>query len=272
MTMWNSVKDAYRSGWAFMIACPLLFLVPVTVEMLQHAAEVWLGMYDSPAAAQATENHPLRLGFGMLKIAGLYIATYWATRFAASGHDHEAPTRRDPVALRLFTVYLLVQMLLSALGLYAGTFGGKAMAVETVLSLILAGILLAWGTAASLGNPAVGPVQSIRIAGFHGLWLGIFGFIATLPLMFAHYAFAVMAQIMQQGRAILWAILALDSLVVGLLASVMGCLCWYLADWIARRRGVRLRVQLTRNTMDSWQPAGHDAALPAQEIADQANK
>lgn len=240
MTLWDVIKRGYHSGWAFMIACPLLFLFPVAIELVQHAAEVHIGMYDSVAMAKATEHHPLRMGFGILKIFALFITTYWATRFAAFGNDATAPTRRDPVAFRLFGIYLLVQVALSCLGLYISTFGGMAVLAQFLVSQILVGLWLLWGTAAALGNPAIGPVQSARHAGAYSLWIGFFGFAAILLLMIPHYALAIIALMLHAGPLALWAFLIIDSLLVGLLAAIMGCISWYLAQWVADKRGVPL--------------------------------
>ena len=59
MTLWTALKATYRNSLAFLIACPLLALVPVVVELIQHWVEVHIGMYDSLTAAKAMDGHPL---------------------------------------------------------------------------------------------------------------------------------------------------------------------------------------------------------------------
>ncbi|MFT6571534.1 MAG: hypothetical protein ACJAWY_003258, partial [Sphingomonas echinoides] len=36
MTFWKAFTETYRGSIAFMIACPLLTMVPVVFEILQH--------------------------------------------------------------------------------------------------------------------------------------------------------------------------------------------------------------------------------------------
>ena len=74
MTFWSAFKQTYGGGTAFLIACPLLALVPIAFEFLQHVVEVRIGMYDSLAGAKTVEHHPARMGFGMVKVAALTAA------------------------------------------------------------------------------------------------------------------------------------------------------------------------------------------------------
>ena len=56
---------------------PLMILAVVAAEGAQHMVEYWLGMYQSEAIFHELQNHPLRLGFGVLKaivmISGCYV-------------------------------------------------------------------------------------------------------------------------------------------------------------------------------------------------------
>ena len=73
------------------------------VELLQHWAEVHIGMYDSLASAKLVEQHPLRMAIGHAKILSLILIGYWAMRFFAFDDPTEA-TRLDPRAVWLFAV------------------------------------------------------------------------------------------------------------------------------------------------------------------------
>ena len=66
MTFGQALKATYAGSIAFLVACPLLALFPVLFEVLQHAIEVHIGMYDSIAVAKAVEHDPLRMGLGIL--------------------------------------------------------------------------------------------------------------------------------------------------------------------------------------------------------------
>ena len=241
--MWGIIKNGYRSGWAYMLICPLLFLVPVAIEMLQHIVEVQIGMYDSVEAAKAVEHHPARMAFGMLKIAAITLSIYWVTRFAAFNHDPSAPTRKAPQATRLFSVYFLFQLIFAGMGLWLSSIDPTLFMIESILSLLISGALLCWGVAATLGNRSIGPIESTHIAGIHIIWIGLFGLIAILPLMVPHYGLAILALKANPGPIGLWVLLAIDSILVGLLTAVMVATSWYLGQWIAARKGISLFPQ-----------------------------
>lgn len=76
VTFWQAFKATYSDSMAFFIACPLLALIPVAFELLQHIIEVHMGFYDSIATAKATEHSPLRMAFGLLKVMSLTVSVY----------------------------------------------------------------------------------------------------------------------------------------------------------------------------------------------------
>ncbi len=238
--MWGAIKNGYRGGWAFMLACPLLFMVPVLFEFIQHVGEMHIGMYDGIAQAKAVEHHPLRMGLGMLKILALTVPIYWVTRFLAFGHDAEAARRYDAKAVRLFAVYVLFQLAMAAVSLYAGSISGTVMAIEMVLSFIIGALVLIWGTATTLANDRLGPLASAKIMGFHALWVAPLSFIAILPLMVPHYGLAIAALTAKVGPTGVWAIHIMDSLLVGLLTAIMIAVGYYIARYFADRAGVSL--------------------------------
>ena len=64
------------------------------------------------------------------------------------------------------------------------------------------------------------PLASIRVMAPQLAWAVAFSLIAILPLMAVHYALGIGA-IFVGGDGLKWAMLALDSLVVGWLAALM---------------------------------------------------
>jgi hypothetical protein len=68
-----------------MLACPILFAVPVAAEGIQHGIEYMLGMYEGMDAAQAVEAHPARMMWGYLKASVLALAAYWVIRYLGLG-------------------------------------------------------------------------------------------------------------------------------------------------------------------------------------------
>lgn len=218
MTFAKAFADTYRFSIAFLLACPLLALVPVAFEMLQHVAEVHIGMYDSIAAAKATEQNPLRLAFGMVKVLSLIAPGYWITRFLA-WRDPRAAARIDPRAVLLYAGVVAFHAALSALQLFALPPTIGVLLAGFAIGQAISGLVPAWTVAAALGNPAIGPVASARLM-LAQLPFTVALMLATvLPLMIPHYVLGAAA--IFAGRALLWPVLLVDALLVGWLCAVM---------------------------------------------------
>jgi len=237
MTFWQEFKATYSGSMAFLIACPLLALVPIVFELLQHAIEVHIGMYGSLAAAKATEHHPLRMGFGMLKIVSLTVPIYWVTRFLPARDARFAATV-DPLAIRLFTGYFCFSIALVAIQLFALPQTGIVMLVSFVIWQVVGSLLLAWGVATTFANVTIGPVASFRIMAPQLPWTFAFTFVVILPLMIPHYALGALALL--GPKILMWPVMIVDSLLVGWLTAVMIAGGYYAATRAATRAGVSL--------------------------------
>ncbi|HXH15475.1 MAG TPA: hypothetical protein VNJ10_05030 [Sphingomonas sp.] len=222
---------------AFLIACPLLALIPVGFELLQHAVEVHIGMYDSVAAAKAADDHPLRMAFGMVKVAALTIPFYWITRFQPD-RDAKFAETPDPKAVRLFAVYCVFQLGLAAVQVFGLPRTGAVLAGSFVVGMIVGNLLLGWGVAAAFGNASIGLRRSIAIMARYVPWTFAFSIAVILPLMIPHYAAAALA--ITGPKAMLWPVLIADSLLVGWLTAVMAAGGYYAAVRAASKAGVDL--------------------------------
>lgn len=239
------VEVFVRSG-RYALLCPLLFLIPVAVEMFQHAVEIRAGMYVDIAGLQAAEGDVLRLTIGHVKVIALFLTGYWAARFLVFGDDPVAARRIDPVAVRLFVPVMawslfwliLVQdgpLIADAAGIQGNVAAG-VLILSLIVSLLFEPLLSAWKTAAAAGNPGIGFVRSIRLTG--GIYPYAVTLLAMLPLMVAHYALALVA--VGKAPGIVWAVMALDSLLVGYLGVVMVAAAFVVARRAAARGGVAL--------------------------------
>jgi len=245
--MIKAVGGAYGGAWRFALACPLLFAVPVAVEFIQHVIEMRIGMYDSIAAAQAVEANGARLGWGVVKTLALFLAGYWVARFLVLPGGAADARRFDPVAARLFAWVLLFGLAVTLVSLWGGDamhaagLGAYTMAAGVAFSLasfVLTILLAPWKIGAALGNAELGFVRSIGLVGW-GVWWGlILAILALLPLMIVHYAFAFLAMGAPQPAA--WAILAVDSLLVGYLAAVIVAIDLAIARRAVEAVGARL--------------------------------
>ena len=240
------LKTVYSGAWRYALACPLLFGVPVVVEFIQHVIEMRIGMYDSIAAAQAVEANGARLGWGVVKTLSLALAGYWVARFLLLRGAADA-RRFDPVAIRLFAFVMLFGLAWTLVSLWGGDLlrliglGEQAMALGVALGLIgfVLSILLApWKVGAALGNREMGFVRSIGLVGL-GVWWGVvFAILALLPPMVLHYAFAFLA--IGAPPAAAWAILAVDSLLVGYLGAIIAAIDVAIARRAAEQAGAGL--------------------------------
>jgi hypothetical protein len=237
MTFWQALKDSYRGSLAFLIACPLLAMVPVAFEILQHVVEVRLGMYDSVEAAQALDGNSVRLAFGFLKTIALTVPYYWVTRWLAT-RDSRYAARFEPAALRPFSGFLLVMVALVAIQLFALPRTGTATAIAFFAGEIIVVLLAAWGIASALGNSRIGPAKSAVIMTPQLLWTFALFVLGMLPLMVPHYAFAALAIL--GPKSLVWPVLIVDSLLVGWLTALLVAIAYFAVKRATDAAGVQL--------------------------------
>lgn len=242
------IRGIYAAALAFAVACPVLFLIPVLVEMMQHVAEMQAGMYISEAGAKAAESDPLRLYFGFAKTVAILLPGYWFTRFILLGDARRAGAIEWPAIglwLIVFAV-LLVQLwwrlfgppVTGLLGLEDQLATGATVALEAV-SILLSIYLTAWVVAWAVGNAAIHPLRSFAImqgSFWHTVGLMIAGIV---PLMALHYGLAI-AAVLWLPDVLDWAVMAIDTVVVGFLALTMAGSATYAARHAARRKHIDL--------------------------------
>jgi len=237
MTFWQALKHSYRGSFAFLIACPLLAMIPVAFELLQHVVEVRLGMYDSVQAAQALDGNSIRMAFGFLKTVALTVPYYWVTRWLAT-RDSRFAAQFDLAAVRPFSGFLLVMVVLTAVQLFALPRTGTATAIAFVAGVIVSVLLAGWGIASALGNARIGPLKSAAIMGRQLLWTFALFVLGMLPLMVPHYAFAILAIL--GPKALLWPVLIVDSLLVGWLTALLIAMAYFAVKRATDSAGVPL--------------------------------
>lgn len=243
--MWGDLKEIYMRSGRYALLCPLLFLVPVVIEMVQHIVEIQAGMYVNRAGVLAAESDPLRLAIGHVKVIALFLTGYWAARFLVFGDDAAAARRIDPVAVRLFVpvmawgLFWLIFMqdgphIARAIGV-GGDPAVPMMLGGFIVSLLFEPLLSAWKTAAAAGNPAIDFVRSIQLVGRIYLRAVIVSLLAMLPLMVAHYALAILA--VGSAPTLVWTLMAVDSVLVGYLGVVMVAGSYVIARRAVERGG-----------------------------------
>lgn len=227
MTFVQGFKFVHRESWAFLLACPLVALIPVIAELAQHIAEMQAGMYNGLEGAQAAESDPQRMAFGFVKTLAISLIGYSGVRFFASAGDAAYARRLEPRALQLFAIVFALQALLSYVTLFALPASAGFMIGFFLFFLVLSPLLVRFLVAAPLGvliTPQASAAQMWRQLP----WAVAFGLLAPLPLMALHYALSIGAML-AAGDALKWVMLVVDALVVGWLAAVLSAVSWVIA-------------------------------------------
>ena len=226
MSFWSGIKYTYREGWAFLLACPLLALVPVAFELLQHVVEMQIGMYDSIENATAADADGTRMAFGYAKTLGMLLPGYWVIRFLAGNRDAGSARTYEPAAARLFALVFGFQAILNAFLLFGLPRTGTGLLIAMTLGLAITPLLSRWSVAAPLGV-FIPPLQSVRAMAPQLPWALAFSIVVILPLMIPHYALGTAA--IFAPAALKWPVLIIDSMLVGCLAVVMVASTWAIA-------------------------------------------
>lgn len=251
-SVWNDIKDNYRSAWAFALACPILFLIPTAVEMYQHIIEINLGMYDGLEIAKSIENDDSRLQAGFYKVAALLLPAYWFTRYIISDQNAAFARKIAWPAIAMFGALYCVQLLEQYWMLFGPTLaeffhqtGNAANAINwsfDAMIFILGIYWSVWFVALSLGNGKIGPITSITVM-IGNFWRAMLYLIAAvIPLMIAHYALGAIAIYFNLPTWIDYIILTLDSIVVGFLALTMTGSMAIIARYAAKQKDLQLMV------------------------------
>ncbi len=213
--------DLLRHGFSLFWIAPLVVAIPVLPELIQHIAEIQLGMFESREAFAALAQDPTRWAFGYAKLAGLAVGFFAAARFLwCAAHGGRWYDLRQ-IAWGRFVGGFILFMLIGSLGQIAGMATGKTMheAVDWVMSLVSLPALFL--TLAGLFGDRTTTVQAmIRYCWPFVLLLVVLAAAGFAPLQALHsmnheWAFGA-------HPAIVWALMIFDSLVVGGLATMVG--------------------------------------------------
>lgn len=248
MSFWQAMRRAYAMSGRFVIALPLIAALVIAVEAVQHVVEWRIGMFASTDAAEALGAHPARMGFGYVKVAILFLVSFWVLRFLGFDGDARRAVAPDRTAYRLFAIVLLFEAAMLLVQERSGVWlaelvpPGAALLFAALAAMLVAMFLelylAAWKTGAALGNPRLTIFASARA--MHGRIWWSFGFTLAMmiPLMIVHYALNGFA--IGRAPALAWAMLAVDSLLVGYLAALLPAAVFVVAARAAARKGVEL--------------------------------
>lgn len=236
LNLWRDFLAVLRDGFRIWWLAPMIPLLVVIPEAIQHVAEIRIGMFDSIEEAREVAEDPRRMVWGYLKIAGLVMAILAAARFwgAATRGERWWDLRRlawRPLALGLagWALAALPSLLLQSLiGEERSGWLDMLLTLATlpIFTLIAAG-LAGDGTLTLKRAFTRGWLPALRMLLFLVLTWG------PLALLHAYnHRWAMGA-----GEPLVWLLMAVDSLVVGLLATMAGTAIYHGYASLARDHG-----------------------------------
>lgn len=215
----RAVLATYRKGGQAFQLAPALVLLAVLPQFAQHAYEINSGMFASKEAFRALQMEPTRWVFGYAKMAGLIAAMLLIARFWATGSAWRALLipPRDLVRLALLMgVTFAVEYLLNALGKAVPVLSWPTTGLNLYAQLALFLLLVA----ALLGDRTLSVRQAFTQRWAANLFILLLLVAAFTPAALLHKATHVSA--FGAAEPVVWGIMLFDSLVVGLLAALLG--------------------------------------------------
>ena len=233
------LKTTFIGGSRLFVLAPLIPLIAILPEFAQHIVEIKLGMFASKAAFNALAMDPTRWAFGYAKIAGLMLAIFAAARYWGGVRERWWDLRT--VAWKPFLIALAGNAALTvAMFLIGSRLSTSAKPVFDAVATIATLPFLVW-----LIGPLLGDRTMTLRRAYTGGWgrlllIALLAVTAFLPASILHqwdHRWALGAP-----QAAVWALMAWDAVVVGLIA------CWTGAALGAGYRGSRPSMA---------EPAGH---------------
>ncbi len=219
-------------------ALPWLFAAIIGWEFAQHIVEVRIGMFESKEMGRAVAGDRLRMAFGWVKMALIYIGAFFVIRHFISQRSNRnlAPlSSAGPRYLPYFAYSLVV---------FAALFYTRSLVPEGHVDTFRAAVglgqqlleplLIAWVVAAATDGRIGGPIASARR-------LGLLYFLALPFLLLARVPASLLHQHLNQAAVgstgtELWLILAIDAVLVGVIVSIVPSAMVRVERWMDARR------------------------------------
>lgn len=254
----TDLAGSYLDSLRAIKGLPWLFAAIMLWEFAQHIVEVRIGMFDSIEAAREVGQDTTRMVFGWVKMASIYVGAFFVIRYFSARRDGRA---LDPIgrAASRFAPYLVYSLLIFAAIFYTRDF----VADENVDAfrgtvglgqILVEPLLMAWIVSSATDGKVTGPIASMRQTGLlYLLALPLFLFV-RIPLSLLHQSLNNWAT--GAGPTEMWSLLAIDSVVVGLIVAIVPAAMVRVARWIEVRRGHHASADLAGTAA-----ARRDAAL-----------
>lgn len=211
------LRDGFRIWWLAPVV-PLLVVIP---EAIQHVAEIRIGMFADIDTARAVSADPRRMVWGYLKIAGLVLAILGAVRFWGARQRAEKWWNLRGIAWGPLALGLLCWAIAAVPNLVLHPLIGEQRAGWLDMALTLATLpsfaLIAAGLA---GDRSLTLRRAFTWGWLPALRILLFIAATWAPLAWLHAMNHRWA--MGAAEPLVWLLMVFDSLVVGLLAVMAG--------------------------------------------------
>ncbi|AQR73724.1 hypothetical protein [Sphingomonas sp. LM7] len=228
LAIWSAIRglvrciyDSYRLGGRTLRVAPAIVAIAVIPEFAQHAAEIGIGMFDSRDAARALADDPLRWGFGYVKLTGFVLAILLTARFwALDGSLRRAFLVPPRTLLRTAAAIAATMLTGAALDHLAGMLPPLPGGALSIVAAILQAGLAAWAIAELTEDRSTSLARLLTTQLPTAFLLLVLFAAAMAPGQLLHKANHLLA--LGQPDVLVWSLMAFDSLVVGLIAAIVG--------------------------------------------------
>ncbi|SEN39734.1 hypothetical protein SAMN05192583_2726 [Sphingomonas gellani] len=219
--LWQAIATTYRLGGRTPIVAPALLALVVLPEWVQHVAEIRLGMFTDLAGFRAHAADPVRMAFGVAKIAGMLVAMLAVARYWALGSVRRALMIRPATLLHLI-VATAIGFALAWPFAWAGR-QGLPIAVNAplqIVSFVLQMIVMLYLAGVALEDRSLTLRRLVTDLLPAAMVLTVLLALAFGPAQLLHMATHKLA--LGQPAAVVWALMTLDALLVGVMAALTG--------------------------------------------------
>ncbi len=221
MSVFGRFADTVRGGLSVWWLAPLVPLIVVLPEFVQHIAEIRMGMFADKAAFDGLAQDPRRMSFGIVKVIALLLAIFAAARFwATRGGAQRWWNPRGILWGRLVLAIVLASLVGIPGILLEDSIGVTGRQVLDAVLTLATLPLFTWLVSALLADRDMTWKRVWRSGWLPGLRIAIFAALLWAPLQWLHGQTHIWA--MGADVAVVWLLMIFDSLVVGLLATLAG--------------------------------------------------
>lgn len=210
-----------RDGPRLFLLAPLIPLIAMVPEFLQHVAEIRLGMFASLDAFKALSFDHTRIAFGAVKVATVYASLLLGARFWSNRAAGRPPLSFVGISWRAVGIAFSANLLVSVatFSLIRVTPAAASAPIQIVTSIATLPLLV-YLIGTILDDPEAGIARAYRQGWLQALRITVFFGVPFMALQALHYQDNMLA--LGRPQPLVWALMVWDTLVVGLMMALGG--------------------------------------------------